>query len=384
MENGYIAILVVDPINYLPAKGIKYAFKCGTISGEGVSSSQGKITIEHGCKDQNLEISLLNILTGALEKLPIIPIQFDKASIQIVAPYKKYDFPIKKHDGEPGKEGTENALPEKRKEGTLTLQEFLDNYCPCILGEEVIHTRDKKGKPIVKLCSIGDRVINYPTTGISDIDFENAAKELDLEPEIVKTFYNVEAAGKGFLSCGVPKILYERHIVFSKSGGESNKLNNAENSELSDSKGYLLPKKYTKAEWKKIPKTDKYQDGIGSWIRFCKAVRKGYTAEIIAQSVSWGGFQVMGFNYENCGFNNAVDLANECFKSESAHLKLFVGYCKGNPSLKKALKEKKWDRAARLYNGPHYKDNNYDTKLENQYKALKKLADQKIKPAGKK
>ncbi|WP_083341028.1 N-acetylmuramidase family protein [Chromobacterium amazonense] len=384
MEDGYIVISVVDPINYLPAKGIKYTFTCGPASGAGVSSGQGKITIDHGCKGQSLEMSLQNIISGELEKLPSIPIKFDKASIQIVAPYKKYDFPTKKHNGEPAKEDSANSLPEQRKEGTLTLQEFLDNYCPCVLGEEVIHTRDKSGKPIVKVCSIGDRVINYPQKGIADSDFDNAAKELDLEVEIVKTFYNVEASGKGFLPSGIPKILYERHVVFKRSGGKDNKINTEENHELSCSKGYFQPKDYTKSEWKSIPKTDKYQDGIGSWVRFCKASRKGYSVETIAQSVSWGGFQVMGFNYKSCGFDSAIELADECFKSESAHLKLFVAYCKGNTELKKALKGKEWAKAARIYNGPRYELNKYDKKLEKQYNELKKLTSSKTSLSDKK
>ncbi|MQR02099.1 N-acetylmuramidase domain-containing protein [Glaciimonas soli] len=83
-------------------------------------------------------------------------------------------------------------------------------------------------------------------------------------------------------------------------------------------------------------------------------------------SCSWGKHQVMGENYETCGFSNVKDFVKAMSRSEKEHLKALVGFCKGN-NLQESLKSKNWSAIARAYNGPKYKKNNYDTELEAHY-----------------
>ena len=91
------------------------------------------------------------------------------------------------------------------------------------------------------------------------------------------------------------------------------------------------------------------------------------------QSASWGMFQIMGFNYQACGYSSVESFVEDMFKSESEHLSAFVGFIKKN-KLAAALKSKNWATFAAAYNGPGYAENHYDTKME---KAYKKFAGKK-------
>ena len=59
------------------------------------------------------------------------------------------------------------------------------------------------------------------------------------------------------------------------------------------------------------------------------------------QSASWGMFQIMGFNYQACGYGSVESFINDMFESESRHLTAFVGFIKKN-KLASALKNKSW------------------------------------------
>lgn len=86
---------------------------------------------------------------------------------------------------------------------------------------------------------------------------------------------------------------------------------------------------------------------------------------------SWGRFQIMGFNYKAAGFNSVSEFVNEMHKGEKQQLKAFVTLIKNSPNMYRPLKNKNWAGFARAYNGPKYKQNNYDVKLEKAYNMYK-------------
>ena len=49
---------------------------------------------------------------------------------------------------------------------------------------------------------------------LTDADINFVAQQLGVEPACVKAVYTVESSGKGFLSNGDPKILFEGHIFW--------------------------------------------------------------------------------------------------------------------------------------------------------------------------
>ena len=83
-------------------------------------------------------------------------------------------------------------------------------------------------------------------------------------------------------------------------------------------------------------------------------------------------FQIMGFNHEVCGFETVQAFVEAHEKSEKEHLAAFLKYLEntragdGRPLLRH-LQSHEWATFARAYNGPGYKQNQYDIKLKNAY-----------------
>ena len=180
--------------------------------------------------------------------------------------------------------------------------------------------------------------------GISEEDYIRASKMLDCDVAAIKAFAKVESRGSGFLSDGRPVILFERHIF-----------------------NRLLKKKGMTCEDKSIcaTKAGGYLGGSKEHGRLEKAVKIDRDSAL--QSASWGMFQVVAFNWKLCGYTSLQDFINAAYRSKSDHLNMFVGFIRANRTLLEAVRNKNWDIAARIYNGPGYKKNNYDTKLAAAY-----------------
>jgi hypothetical protein len=178
------------------------------------------------------------------------------------------------------------------------------------------------------------------------------AKENNLEPAAVKSVIIVESGGNGFLNNKLPKILFEGHIFWK---------------ELL--KHNINPKNYIKGNENIIyQKWTKQYYSEDQYKRLEKA--KLINEESALLSTSWGLFQIMGFNFKSCSYNNVFDYVKDMYISEEKHLQAFINFIisdsKGNKY--NALKNKNWKIFASLYNGPKYAENKYDVKLEKYYK----------------
>src|SRR5690606_26373222 len=101
-----------------------------------------------------------------------------------------------------------------------------------------------------------------------------------------------------------------------------------------------------------------------------KAASLGDAPEIYAAaycSASWGAFQIMGYHYESLGYKSINDFVAKMDEHEREHLIAFGKFLEAN-NLITHLKNKDWAKFARGYNGPAYKLNKYDIKLEKAYK----------------
>jgi hypothetical protein len=179
---------------------------------------------------------------------------------------------------------------------------------------------------------------------LTDDDYKQAAELLKCEVAAIMAVAEVESRGAGFLPDGRPKILFERHKFHSFTKGAFD----ASHPGISNKKpgGYGA-------------------EGAHQWDRFNEAFALNPAAAI--KSCSWGKFQVMGFNFNVCGFTSVDDFHKAMRESEGQHLKAFCHYISSN-KLDKALREHKWDVLAAGYNGADYKINQYDTKLAAAYK----------------
>ncbi|AZA64466.1 N-acetylmuramidase family protein [Chryseobacterium carnipullorum] len=88
-------------------------------------------------------------------------------------------------------------------------------------------------------------------------------------------------------------------------------------------------------------------------------------------SCSWGRFQVMGDNWQKLGYKTLQEFINKMYDSEGGHLDAFVRYIKAF-GLQGHLRNKSWAAFAKGYNGPGYKANNYDVKMQAAYNKYSK------------
>lgn len=187
---------------------------------------------------------------------------------------------------------------------------------------------------------------------ITEDDYKRAANELGVEIAVIKAVKEVETGGRGgFLSPGRPVILFEGHIFW-------NELKNRGINPEDHVKGNeeVLYPKWTKSH---------YLGGTKEYYRLDRAIN--IDRESALCSASWGLFQIMGFNYKSCGCKSVDEFVSKSKQSEGAQLDLFIEFIKSN-KLDAYLREKDWAGFAKRYNGPGYKENMYDEKLEKAYK----------------
>lgn len=243
------------------------------------------------------------------------------------------------------------------------------------LGPKTTPSKTSDGKP---LALVEGDIPNLDILGgftdakITEADYEAAAKELGCEVEVIKAIAKqetgkLEALGVGaFDKSNRPTILYERHIFSRVTKGTYD----AKHPDLSSAKEYKAGTAKDK-DGKKFDDGEHY--GLFSWQYKKLAKASQLNKEAAIQACSWGKFQVLGTNYQLCGFSSAVAFAKAMCKSEKEHLNVMVSFCKGN-KLEAALKSRNWSAIAKTYNGPKYKKNKYDTELEAHYNGFKKAA----------
>lgn len=185
-----------------------------------------------------------------------------------------------------------------------------------------------------------------PEMGLSDEDFQEAATSLNAEIAAIKVVAEVETSGKAFDEYGRPRILYERHYFHRLTDGKYSKKHSDISSATSGGYG-KFSSQYSKLE---------------------RAYELDQDAAL--RSASWGRFQIMGNNFQAAGFSSAAWFVLAMTQSESAHLMAFTSFVQSNKSMLTALRDKDWAAFAASYNGPNYKDNQYDTKMEAAYKRL--------------
>lgn len=180
---------------------------------------------------------------------------------------------------------------------------------------------------------------------LSELDFENAAKEIGCEVAAIKAVSEVEAPRGGFLPSGKPTILFEAHIFSARTGHK-----------YDASHPNISSKKWNKSL---------YKGGEKEYNRLEQAKALNEIAAL--ESTSWGKFQIMGFNYSICGWPDVKSFVNDMYISEGKHLTAFVRFIKYN-KLDQYLISKKWAMFALGYNGKEYKQNKYDEKIAAAYK----------------
>jgi N-acetylmuramidase len=254
-----------------------------------------------------------------------------------------------------------------------------------------------QGQPVIQIAvdipqTLLEYFAGYDAGGITDEDWERAAKDLKCEAEVLKAFAEVESGGRLSFwrlnkgdGANVPAILYERHYFSQLTG---HKFDDS-HPDLSWPTGYRKKKLLHQSDKKmsdgKVDEDDIYGDYASAYLRLINAYRLNPDAAL--KSCSWGKFQIMGANYAACGVQRISEFVTLMCKSEADQIDLICSFIRNKPaawknprnkslgkkiSLWDAVKTKNWQAIALNYNGPGYKTYEYDTKLERAYEKYKK------------
>jgi N-acetylmuramidase len=174
-----------------------------------------------------------------------------------------------------------------------------------------------------------DGLVAETRAPLSRADYVAAAGRLACEAEAVQAVVEVESGASGFAADGRPIILFEPHI-FSRL---TSRRFDASNPNVS----------YPTWDRTKYPGTQ-----AGRWAQ----LREAYALdpEAAVASASWGRFQIMGMNYQKCGFTKATDFVADMAKSEVNQLKAFEGFVNSS-GIADELQRLDWEGFARVYNG---------------------------------
>lgn len=189
---------------------------------------------------------------------------------------------------------------------------------------------------------------NAAMTNRSANAIANAAQAAGIDARTLQAVANVESSGTGFFADGRPVILLERHYVWARAS---------------------IAARTTLGASICSPTPGGYVGGVGEWDRF-EQVAAVCGDEIAAQSCSWGLGQVMGANYALPGYTSAFSLMAASARDENWQLSIMAAFIGNQPGMRNALTRQDWQAFARLYNGPNYAQNAYDTKLAAAYDAL--------------
>lgn len=190
-------------------------------------------------------------------------------------------------------------------------------------------------------------------------DLVVAAERLGVPLASIYAVNEVESKGKGFLDNGKPVILFERHIMYRQLATPRNAGDDPD--ELKRHAGQLAVATPALVN----PKPGGYIGGTAEHQRLAMARLIDDTAAL--ESASWGAFQIMGFHWKRLGYASVQDFVAAMSAGESQQFDAFTRFIETDPVLHKALKARKWAEFAKLYNGPDYLRNLYDTKLQRAY-----------------
>lgn len=184
------------------------------------------------------------------------------------------------------------------------------------------------------------RECRNPARGLSADDYATAAAELGVDVPAIQAVAEVETSGEAFDESGRPRILFERHYFHRRTDGRYA----ATHPRISNARA----------------------GGYGKFSAQYGKLEEAYrlAPEAALRAASWGRFQIMGDNFKAAGFASVEAFVLAMTRSEAEHLMAFTRFVKNNKRMLAALRKHDWAAFAAAYNGPGYRKNSYDTKLE--------------------
>lgn len=164
---------------------------------------------------------------------------------------------------------------------------------------------------------------------ITPAQLESLAAEFGLPVKSIKAVLQVESAGKGFSDKTGKIIIRFEQGVFMRST--------------------------------KKAIVNLHVGQAGEWVSFDQAFK--FSIPKAMEATSWGIAQIMGENYAACGFKSVNAMVTAFNLSEEEQIKGMLYFIKSQRPMFDALHSGEWAVFAQHYNGPNYRQNNYDVKL---------------------
>ena len=189
-------------------------------------------------------------------------------------------------------------------------------------------------------------------SALLETDFQAAAARLGVSVPAVKAVATVESNGGGFLPDGRVKVQYEPHVMYRQLASNFDRAR-------ADKELVAHPDLVAKkaGSYQSLDKEDKDMNRAAQLIDRTSAL----------ESASWGAFQIMGYHWKTLQYTTLQGFINNQYTA-AGQLETFVRFIQADPRLLKALRGKDWAAFARIYNGPSYAANKYDTKLAAAFK----------------
>jgi hypothetical protein len=182
---------------------------------------------------------------------------------------------------------------------------------------------------------------------LSSSALASAAADLGCSLPALQAVVDVESAGRGFLSDGRVKCLFEGHVFWKYTRGRYEHTHPS-----------LCYQKWTKEHYARGATAD--ERGDGELERLELAAELNRTAALM--SASYGAFQLMGFNFALCGYTSVGAFYDAMCQGAEKQLRAFCEYIE-HVGLADELRERRWGDFARKYNGSGFRANRYDEKL---------------------
>ncbi len=195
-------------------------------------------------------------------------------------------------------------------------------------------TKGKQGQSIIQISvdipqGLTELFNNYVGGEITDKQWDETAKSIECEPEVLKAIAEVESGGRSAFwrlnkedGRYIPAILYERHCFSKATQHKYDK----DHPDISWPTGYRKKNQLGKADVKmsdgKVDTDDIYSDYASAYLRLINAYRLDPIAAL--KSCSWGKFQVMGENYALCGMPDFQKFAEAMSTSEAQQIELLA------------------------------------------------------------
>lgn len=190
---------------------------------------------------------------------------------------------------------------------------------------------------------------------LEDLDLPRIGHEIGVGEDELHAFMDVESAGYGFGADGRPIILNEPHVFWRNL--PRNLRPYAERKGLAYQRWGTHPYPRTQA--------DRYK-----WLE--EAIKIDESAAL--KACSWGLTQILGENHRAAGFNSPQEMVLVFMDDEDNHLEATVEVLK-SMGIDDDLRAHRWAVVARVWNGPKYKVNKYDTKLATAFKKWQRIKD---------